>query len=166
MEIVQELPGCYNSARERALVLFDLGLRPAEVARMLSLRATTSFRYFQQWKRLPPLFTVKYRLARTLFRRIGSDGRNTIATVLAAELGTSGEEVLAQMRKPWSIKQIITGDWRHWPVRRTGVRPTSKLRAWLLLHLSGGLAKEARYIIEMALQGHEILKRDHHDHLS
>lgn len=151
MEIVQELPRCRNSARERALMLFNLVLRPAEVARMLSLRATTSFRYFQQWKRLPPLFTVKYRFTRTLFRRIGTDGRRTIATVLAAELGTSEEEVLAQMRKPWSIKQIITGDWRHWPVRRTGVRPTSKLRAWLLLRLSSGSAKEARYIIEMAL---------------
>ena len=93
---------------------------------------------------------MKYRFTRTLFRRIGTDGRRTIANVLAAELGTSEEEVLAQMRKPWSIKQIITGDWRHWPVRRTGVRPTSKLRAWLLLRLSRDSAREVRYIIKMA----------------
>lgn len=81
--------------RRKAFMLFELGIRPVEAARMLDLKLPTSFRYFQQWKHLPLLFATKYRLARTLFHKLNADNRRIIARVLAAELSTSEEEVLA-----------------------------------------------------------------------
>lgn len=131
-------------------MLFDLGIRPVEAAQMLDLRLPTSFRYFQQWKRLPLLFTVRYKLARAMFRNLATDNRRVIARVLAAELGTSEEGVLAQMRKPWSIKQIVTGEWRAWLVRRPDLGHKARLIAWLQIWLSPRKSSEVIHILRIA----------------
>lgn len=40
-----------RSMRQQAFVAFNFGMRPADVARMLELRETSAYRYFQQWKK-------------------------------------------------------------------------------------------------------------------
>ena len=130
---------------------FDLGMRPTEVARMIKLSRTTAFRYYQQWKKPPPFLETKYKLTRRCFRKLNDNERRKIAKVLAHELGTSEEEVSAQMRKPWAIKQIVTGDWRQWRVNSTGGRPKSVLNKAVQVLLSLRFSKEAKFILEMAM---------------
>lgn len=89
-----------RSMRQQAFMAFELGMRPTEVARMIKLSRATAFRYFQQWKNLPPFLETKYRLARRCFRKLNDNERRKIAKVLAHELGTSEEEVSASSKRP------------------------------------------------------------------
>jgi len=130
---------------------FDLGMRPTDVARVIKLSQTTAFRYFQQWKKMPPLFKAKYKLAKRYSRKLGYNERRAIAKLLADELTTSEEEVLAQMRKPWAIKQIVTGEWRQWPVKSTPVRRKTILNKGIQILLSLRHSREVRYILQMAI---------------
>jgi len=136
--------------RQQAFMAFDLGIRPTDVARMIKLSQTTAFRYFQQWKKMPLLFKAKYKLARRYFRKLGYNDHRAIARILADELSTSEEEVLAQMRKPWAIKQIVTGEWRQWPVKTAGFRRKARLDTWLQILLPLRKTKEVRHILKMA----------------
>lgn len=125
-------------------------MRPAEIAhQMMNFRLSTCFRYFQQWKRLPPRFLVKYKVAKTLFRKLGAENRPIIAKVLAAKLGAPAWEVLAQMRKPWSIKQIVSGEWREWPVTKTGVSRRNRAMAWFQFRLAARQSPEMRDIMQI-----------------
>ena len=108
-----------KSLRQQAFQLFDYGLQPGELTRELAIKTQTAFTYHQQWKRLPPFFGLKYRIARALFRQISDRDRRNIARYLAVELGSTEDQVLACMRSPWAVKQIVTGEWRQWPVEKT-----------------------------------------------
>lgn len=140
-----------RSMRQRAFIAFDLGMRPADVARMIKLSQTTAFRYFQQWKKLPPLFELKYKLARKCFRELGYNDRRIIAQALANELGATEAEISAQLRKPWAIRQIVTGEWRRWPVRSTSARHKTIFNKGVQILLSLRHSREVRYILEMAI---------------
>jgi len=74
-----------------------------------------------------------------------------IARLLASELGTSEEGILVQMRKPWAIKQIVTGEWRQWPVRSTSARHKTIFNKGVQILLSLRHSREIRYILEMAI---------------
>ena len=86
--------------RRQSFLLFELGLRPAEVAAMLRTKRTNAYRYFQQWKRMPPLYQEKYQLMKGYFRKLNKRDRMALAQIFAVELGTSVEEVVNQMNKP------------------------------------------------------------------
>ena len=144
----QSMPG--RSRRQRAFMLFDLRVRPAAAAPMVGLSKVTAFRYFQQWKRLPPLFEIKYKLAKKCFRKLNQSERRIIAKFLASELCTTEAEILAQLRKPWAIKQIVIGEWKQWPVGKSIARYRTILSKGLQILLSLRLSKEVRHILEMA----------------
>jgi len=144
------IPG--RSMRQQAFMAFDLGMRPSEVTTMLGIKDSTAYRYFQQWKKLPRLSSTKYKLARIFFRKLDQDDRRAIARILASQLRTSEEEVLAQMRKPWAIRQIVTGEWKQWPVQVTHTRTGGILKRGIQeMLLSVRHPKEAKYILEMAI---------------
>ena len=117
-----------ESIRQQAFFGFDIGMRPSDMISILGIKDGTAYRYFQQLKKLPPLFTAKYKLARQLFRKLNQDDRSALAKVLASQLRTSDEEVLNQMRKPWAVRQIVTGKWRQWLVKVTYTRTPSILK--------------------------------------
>lgn len=101
---------------------------------------------------MPPLFGEKYKLARRCFRKLSYDDRRVIARFLASELGTSvKEEILAQMRKPWAIKQIVTGECRQWRVPGEGTRQKVRLSIWLRVGLLLRKSREARRVLKMAI---------------
>ena len=140
-----------RSMRQQAFMAFDMGIRPSSVSRMMGLSPATAFRYFQQWKKLPPLFKLKYHLVKRYFRQLSQNDRRIIARALALELSTSEEAVLAQMRKPWAIKAIVTGQWRQWPVARTKVTHRATFYTKLQLLLSLRSSQEVRHILEVAI---------------
>ena len=141
-----------RSMRQQAFMFFDLGIRPAEVTTRLAIKDTTAYRYFQQWKKLPRLSSIKYKLARRYFRKLDQDDRRALARILASRLRTSEEQVLAQMRKPWAIRQIVTGEWKQWPVpvRHTRGGRVLKIKIQEAL-LSKRHSKEANYLLELAI---------------
>ncbi len=111
-----------ESLRRQAFSYFDLGRRPATVARLLGIKFSTTSRYYQQWKKLPYLFESRYRYARDCYRKLGQRDRGLIAGILADELGTTKQVVLARMQKPWGLKQMVSGQWRQWikPGKKSG----------------------------------------------
>jgi hypothetical protein len=137
--------------RQQAFMLFDLGMRPTDVTEIIDLRQTTAFRYFQQWKQLPPFLETKYKVARRCFRKLNHKDRGKIAQILAQELGTWEGEVSAHMRKPWAIKQIVTGEWRHWRVNSIGARRKTVLNKAVQVLVSLRFSKEVKFILQMAM---------------
>lgn len=140
-----------RSMRQQAFMAFDLGVRATDVTEIIDLSQTTAFRYYQQWKKLPPFLETKYKVARRCFRKLNHKDRRKIAQILAQELGTWEGEVSAHMRKPWAIKQIVTGEWRQWSVNSTDGRPRTVLNKAVQVLLSLRFSKEAKFILEMAM---------------
>jgi len=140
-----------RSMRQQAFMLFDLGMRPTDVTEIIDLSQTTAFRYFQQWGKLPPFLETKYKLARRCFRKLNHKDRRKIAQILAQELGTWEGEVSAQMRKPWAIKQIVTGEWRQWRVNSTDGRARTVLNKAVQVLVSLRFSQEVKFILEMAM---------------
>jgi len=102
------------SLRQKAFYLFDFGYRPAQLARDGEMSLSTACTYYTQWKKLPPFYLFRCRLARDIWRDFDSRDFLIIATCLARELNTKTRPVLEAMQKPWVIEQIITGRWRNW----------------------------------------------------
>ena len=140
-----------RSKRQQAFMVFDLGVRPTDSARIVGLSKATAFRYFQQWKKLPPLFEFKYKLARKCFRKLDRSDRKIITQALASELGTTEAEILVQLRKPWAIRQIVTGEWRQWPVKGSAAQRSTIFVKGVQLLLSLLHSREVRHILEMAV---------------
>ena len=140
-----------RSMRQQAFMLFDLGMRATDVTEIIDLSQTTAFRYYQQWKKLPSFLETKYKVARRCFRKLNDKERRKIAKVLAHELGTSQEEVSTHMRKPWATKQIVTGEWRQWPVNSAGARRKTVLNKAVQALLSLRFSQEVKFILEMAM---------------
>jgi len=140
-----------RSMRLQVFMAFDLGMRPTDVTRMINLSQTTAFRYFQQWKKMPPLFKAKYKLARKCFHELGYNDRRIIARALANELGTTEAQISAQLGKPWAIRQIVTGEWKQWPVKSTCTRHKTIFNKDVRILLSLLHSREVRYILEMAI---------------
>jgi hypothetical protein len=143
-----------RSARAWAFDFFDDGSRPVHVARTLDIDQATAFRYYQQWKKLPPFFKYKYKAARLWFRRLGYRNRKKISRVLARELGTSVKEVSFHMQKPWAVKQIVSGEWRKWPVNRTRGQRKHILNSMLGKAWQLAYPREAKYILDLAMNQH------------
>jgi hypothetical protein len=141
-----------RSVRKQAFLLFDLGFRPADVATILQLKATNAYRYFQQWKKVPPLYQVKYKYIKRCFRKLSQRSRILLAELLAIELCTSAKQVLDQMRKPWAMKQIVTGEWKEWPVTRTHISGRGVVKKVLKeVVLSLKYPAEVKHILEIAI---------------
>lgn len=145
------------SLRRQAFMLFDMGMRPTDAAHIIGMNRLTAYRYFQQWKRRPRFLEPTYEVARRYFRRLTPGDRRVLAKALALQLGASEDEISAQMRKPWAVKQIVAGEWRRWPVESTGgknILAKAYLRLLLATH-----SEEVRSILEMATdQGTDSLK--------
>lgn len=140
-----------RSRRQQAFMLFDMGMRPADAAPMVGLGKATAFRYFQQWKKLPPLFEVKYKLARWCFRKLDRNERRIIAHALANELGTTEVDISAQLGKPWAMRQIVTGEWRQWSVKSSAARRRTVFGKGVQILLSLRHSREVRHILKMAI---------------
>lgn len=116
-----------KSLRSQCFLCFELDERPAAVARWLKMKPTTAFRYYQSWKRCIPSFFLKHEAARHLRQGLSMPEKRTLATTLAAELNGLPDEVLLLLGQPWSTRQMVTGEWRQWPVRRV-----SRRQAWFM----------------------------------
>ena len=55
-----------KSLRRRCFDLFDLGHRPAEVARELKMKKNTTYRYYRDWKNTGMNYATNYRLVPAL----------------------------------------------------------------------------------------------------
>ncbi len=140
-----------QSLRQQAFFWFDMGERPSSVVRLIEIKFSTASRYFQQWKKLPHLYEGRYRYVRGHYKRLGRRDRETIAVVLAGELGTTKKSVLDRMDKPWALKQIVSGQWRQW------IKPEEKSSRFG--RISNRISKisliaastEAKQIIQLAL---------------
>jgi hypothetical protein len=139
------------STRQWTFDYFDAGMRPVYVARTLHIDQATAFRYFEQWKKLPPFFKYKYKVAKQCFRKLGYRNRKKIARILAKELGTSVKEVSVHMQKPWAVRQIVSGQWRQWPVSKVGGRRRDNFNSLLGKVRQLTYQREVKYIIEMAM---------------
>ena len=138
------------SLREQAFIYFDLGERPHEVVSRLGIKPTTAYRYFQQWKKLPPDYVFKYKLMKKYYRKLYSTERRLITEWLAIRIDTTVTEILAQMRKPWALKQLVTGEWRQWPVRKRHITQIHRLTVQARIELLVQHSFEARYVMEVA----------------
>jgi transposase len=103
-----------RSARQQAFKLFDKGMRPAAVARLVDVKPKTAFTYFRAWKKQGGNLEGLYKVARTMMRRPGGFSP-TVISILAEELGMAEEEVVERLQKPWGLKQLMMG---RWPNRR------------------------------------------------
>ena len=83
-------------------------------------------------------------------RNFDSTERRLIAEWLAIGIDTTVTEILAQMRKPWALKQLVTGEWRQWPVKRRHIKQIHRLAIQASIALLEQRSIEARYVIEMA----------------
>ncbi len=140
-----------QTLRHQSFMLFDFGWRPAEVIRTLKAKPKTIYRYFEDWKKHPVFTDVKYQYAKSYYRQLSPRNRRRIAGILAGELGTSKDEVLVRMRKPWGLKHIITGQWREWAVSKKHHRLSARTIKLPLAILLFGASVETRYIVELAL---------------
>ena len=141
-----------GSLRQQAFLLYDFGYRPANLRFFIEIRDDTAYRYFQQWKKSARWIAIKYKNARRSFRSLNRDEKRIIGQVLADELGCPVEKVLELMRKPWSLKHIITGKWRHWPVKRKAGTSKTPFPNKLITRLQLAFCrKQAGQIIAMAL---------------
>ncbi len=139
-----------RSLRQQVFQLFDYGFQPGDLPQQLPIKTEAAFTYHQQWKRLPPFFGLKYRIARKLFRQINNRDRRNIARYLAVELGTTVDQILDNMRRPWAVKQIVTGEWRQWPVKKTPRR--GRLLAEGMKSLRRlGYSRQVKDILELAM---------------
>ena len=140
-----------QSLRHESFMLFDLGWRPTEVIRRLNSKPKTIYRYFEDWKKHPVFTDVKYQYAKSCYRNLSPRNRRRIAGILAGELGTSRDEVLVRMRKPWGLKHIVTGQWQEWPVSKKHHNLSARtIKLPLGIRLFGA-SVETRYIVELAL---------------
>jgi len=108
-----------RSGRRRAFDAFDKGLRPAKVAREKNIKPRTCFRYYQDWKKLPPNLERNYELAKAI-RKSGGELHKDIINILADSLGISEEEVNSRLQKPWGLKRLLMGKWPNKSRRENG----------------------------------------------
>ena len=140
-----------RSMRQQAFMAFDLGMRPTNVAAIIDLSRITAFRYFEQWRKLPPFLEMKCKLARRCFRKLDHKDRRKIAQIWHRSSVPQKKKFSAQMKKPWAIKQIVTGEWRQWRVSSTRAQPKTVLCKGVRILVSPRYFKEVKYIVEMAM---------------
>ncbi|MFC2032449.1 hypothetical protein ACFLUS_03685 [Chloroflexota bacterium] len=78
------------------------------------MKPETCFRYYQDWKKKPKYYNVRCKAARALFRSFSTIERRIFIEILANELCADTKLITKILRKPWSIKQLVTGEWRDW----------------------------------------------------
>ena len=99
-----------RSGRRRAFDGFDKGKRPAQVFKEEHLKPNTVYRYFQQWKKLPPELEMNYELAQAV-KKSGGELHEDIINIVADSLDMSKEEVTERLQKPWELQRLIRGKW-------------------------------------------------------
>ena len=120
-----------RSLRKRCFVLFEQGLRPAQVARELNMDTEkTAFRYFQDWKKLPKDLEPTYKSWRKVLKN-DSGFSDRLVVLLAEVLDMSNEEVIARLEKPWGLKKLLKGDWVALRSRETQSKQEARLLAAL-----------------------------------
>jgi len=88
------------------MMRFDLGHGPAKVARDLEANYRTVLRYHADWKKLPPGLQIGYLSLKKLLRTSpGSADR--FKNELATSLGITGQEVEAELLRPWGLKRLL-----------------------------------------------------------
>jgi len=140
-----------TSLRVKAFLLFDFGLNPSWVATELDIKKATADRYFADYKKLPPMMVIKYRLVRRFYRKLDYGHRCTLADFLAIELDTTRDEVLSQPRRPWALRRLVSGSWCQWPVAKVEMSVANVVhRVQVRLRVLKAPV-ELLYIIEMAM---------------
>jgi hypothetical protein len=96
------------SLRARCFVLFEQGKRPGVVAEELKMEASTTFRYFRDWKQLGSNLEVRYAYARSLFKKTAPNRDNNIE-LFARTLGIQKEEFETFLSQPHGLRRLMTG---------------------------------------------------------
>lgn len=143
--------GLSRSIRQKAFLLYDIGKRPSETAKILGIKDTHGYRYYQQWKRLPPMFYPKYREARKFWRKLSQADRSMFVRMLAFTISALEKEVEEYMRKPWSFRAIVSGEWKNWPVGQIKLGFTERLLLKAKLKMWLGSSQYGRLLVELAL---------------
>jgi hypothetical protein len=99
-----------RSGRRRAFDAFSRGLRPSEVSRQEDIKPRTCFRYYQEWKKLPPDLEMNYELAKAIRKR-GGEVHEDVINIVAESLDMPKWEVISRLRQPWGLKRLIMGKW-------------------------------------------------------
>lgn len=128
-----------RSGRTRAFDAFEKGKRPAQVAREENIKPKTAYRYFQDWKKLPKNFEMKYKGFKTL-KKSDIDFTEKIIELMTEALGMSEEEVMECLQKPWGLKQLLMGKWpNHAHARRQSKQETRLETAlWIINFIERG----------------------------
>lgn len=145
-----KISGPSKSMRKKVFLLYDVGKRPSETAEILGIKDTHAYRYYQQWKHLPPLFYPKYREARKLWRKLSQADRTMFVRALALKINASEKELEVLVRKPWSLKAIVSGEWKNWPVRRIKITFTERLLLQVKLTTWLSSSQDASHLVELA----------------
>ncbi len=95
-----------RSARQRAFALFDEGRRPSVVAPMVGIPPKTSYRYFQQWKKLPGYTELHYRILKAALHG-GQVPPERFVEALAVALGLPSNQVKEELQRPWGLKRLV-----------------------------------------------------------
>ena len=140
-----------RSARSLAFLLFDLGYRPAFVADVLQIKDTTAFRYHQSWKKQLPMFHGKYLYVKRIYRKLCTHEKGIIAETLACETGAKKDYVMSQLLKPWSLKKLLSGEWREWADSAPETGPFTVIRHQLSKISLLRASEEVNLIITLAL---------------
>lgn len=123
-----------RSARQQAFVLFGKGYRPSQIDKqeMIPASIKTLFRYYEDWKKLPYNFELKY-LTLKMMRQNDTEFSHKVVQDLAEFLGMSWEEAITRLHKPWALKQLLCGEWPNYRMEKVQSEQERRLKAALEL---------------------------------
>lgn len=99
-----------QSLRQRAFAAFYNGQRPMQVCREFNANPKTILRYFEDWKKFPDNFRIRYVLTKAATK--GNDELLVkLAKKLSMELDMPEVEALRRLQTPWGIHQLLMGNW-------------------------------------------------------
>lgn len=98
-----------QSLRDFSFEQFDAGQRPADVIEETGEKASTIYRYFQDWKALPQGYRQKRVLHQT--RNLHRAFHRETVLGIARQLGVSEPEARARLQKPYGLYQLLMGRW-------------------------------------------------------
>jgi hypothetical protein len=96
------------SLRARCFALFDLGKRPAEVARELKTKEATVFRYYRDWRKLGPNFDKLYAFVNSLFNKTSPE-RDKNLELFSRVCGIPKEQFETILSTPHGLRRFLTG---------------------------------------------------------
>ena len=123
-----------QSARQQAFALFREGYRPSQIDKqeMIPVSINTLFRYYEDWKKLPQNFKLKYLIQKIRLKN-DTEFSHKFVQELAEFLGMSWEEATTRLHQPWSLKQLLLGEWPNYRRQKTQSEQERRLKAALEL---------------------------------